>query len=55
MSADDYDALQDTIAVLADSHLVAAHRQGQAAIAAGNYLDGEQLAAAMEDVGRRPR
>ena len=52
LSADDYDALQETIAVLSDSELLAAHIEGQAAIAAGDYLDADQLAHAMRDAGR---
>jgi antitoxin YefM len=55
LSADDYDALQETIAVLSDSTLMAAHRDGQAAIAAGDYLDADQLAHAMRKAGRVPR
>lgn len=55
LSADDYDTLQDTIAVLADAELLAAHHSGQAAIAAGEHLDAEQLATAMRDAGRLPR
>ena len=52
LSADDYDAMQETIAVLSDAALLAAHREGEAAIAAGDYLDADQLAHAMRDAGR---
>jgi antitoxin YefM len=55
LSADDYDAMQETIAVLSDTALLAAHRDGEAAIASGDYLDADQLAHAMRDAGRGPR
>ena len=55
LSADDYDALQDTIAVLSDPDLLASHVNGQAAIDAGDYLDADQLAHAMREAGRLPR
>lgn len=54
LSADDYDTLQDTIAVLSDAELPAAHHQGRAAIDAGDYLDADQLAHAMREAGRLP-
>lgn len=52
LSADDYDTLQETITVLSDAALTTAHREGQAAIEAGNYLDADQLAHAMRAAGR---
>lgn len=52
LSADDYDTLQDTIAVLSDPDLLAAHREGQAAIEAGDYLDADQLAHSLRAAGR---
>lgn len=55
LSADDYDALQDTIAVLSDAALLTAHREGQAAINTGDYLDADQLAHAMREAGRLPQ
>lgn len=55
LSADDYDALQETIAVLSDTTLLTAHREGQAALEAGDYLDADQLAHAMRAAGRPPR
>ena len=55
LSADDYDALQDTITVLSDPTLLSAHAEGQAAIEAGDYIDADQLAHAMREVGRLPR
>lgn len=55
LSADDYDAMQETIAVLSDNALLAAHREGEEAIASGDYFDADQLAHAMQDAGRSPR
>ena len=55
LSADDYDILQDTIAVLSDPELVSAHAHGRAAIHAGDYLDADQLAQSMREAGRLPR
>jgi Cytotoxic translational repressor of toxin-antitoxin stability system len=55
LSADDYDTLQETIAALSDAELLAAHRDGQAAIDADDYLDANQLAQAMREAGRLPR
>ena len=55
LSADDYDTLQETIAVLSDAELLAAHREGQVAIDADDYLDANQLAQAMREAGRLPR
>lgn len=52
LSADDYDILQETIAVLSDAALLTAHHEGEAAIEAGDYLDADQLAHAMRDAGR---
>ncbi len=55
LSADDYDTLQETIAVLADTELLTAHREGQAAIAADDDLDVDELTTAMREAGRLPR
>lgn len=55
LSADDYDAMQETIAVLSDNELLAAHREGEAAIASGDYLDADQLAHALQEADRGPR
>ena len=52
LSADDYDTLQDTLAVLADPTLVRDHLDGQAAVVDGDVLDAEQLALAMREAGR---
>ncbi len=54
LSADDYDTLQDTIAVLSDEVLLAAHHEGRAAIDANDYLDADQLTHAMREAGRLP-
>jgi len=55
LSADDYDTLQDTIAVLSDAELLKAHHEGRSAIAAGDYLDADQLAHALREAGRLAR
>ncbi|MDQ2846336.1 MAG: type II toxin-antitoxin system Phd/YefM family antitoxin [Actinomycetota bacterium] len=55
MSADDYDILQDTIAVLSVSELLTAHHEGRAAIDSGDYLDADQLTHSMREAGRLPR
>lgn len=55
LSADDYDTMQETITVLFDTELLTAHRDGPAAIDAGDYLDADQLAHAMGEAGRLPR
>jgi len=55
LAADDWDALQETLAVLSDSDLLTEHRDGRAAIAAGDYLDADQLDHAMRAAGRPPR
>lgn len=54
LAADDYDALQETLTILADPALLAAHQQGQAAIESGDFLDADQLAHAMRAAGRQP-
>jgi antitoxin YefM len=55
LSADDYDTLQETIAVLSDTELLTAHQDGRAAIDRGDYLDADQLAHTMREAGRLPR
>lgn len=55
LSADDYDMLQETIAVLSDAELLADHRSGRAAIDAGDHLDADQLRRAMREAGRLGR
>jgi antitoxin YefM len=54
LSADDYDALQETLAVLSDPELLTAHREGEAALDAGDHLDSDQLTAVMRRAGRLP-
>lgn len=55
LSSDDYDALQETITVLSDAELLAAHREGKAAIDSGEYVDADQLAHALHEAGRLSR
>jgi len=55
LSADDYDGMRETIAGLSDTALLAAHRDGEAVLASGDYLDADQLAHAMRDADRGPR
>ena len=50
LSADDYDVMQETLSVLSDAALLAAHQAGQAELAAGEYLDAGGLAALMGKV-----
>lgn len=52
LSADDYDTLQETLAVLSDAELLKAHREGRDAIAAGDHLDADQLADTLREAGR---
>lgn len=54
LSAEDFDTLQDTISVLSDPELLVAHREGLAAIAAGDYLDADQLTHSLRGAGRLP-
>lgn len=53
LSADDYDVMQETISVLSDPALLAAHGTGQAEIASGEYVDVDGLAALMRKAGRK--
>lgn len=53
LSAHDYDVMQETISVLSDSALLAAHATGQEEIASGEYLDSDGLAALMGKTLRR--
>lgn len=55
LAADDYDTLQETITVLSDPALLAAHHEGRVAIAADDFLDADQLAHRMREAGRLPR
>lgn len=44
LGADDYDALRETIAVLADESLLADHITGMAEVQGGDVLDADSLA-----------
>jgi antitoxin YefM len=54
LGADDYDALRETIAVLADTELLRAHAEGIAALQAGDSVDADGLQRAMRSAGRLP-
>jgi prevent-host-death family protein len=54
LGADDYDALRETIAVLADDQLLRAHTEGLAALGAGDSLNADGLGRAMRSAGRLP-
>ncbi len=55
LGADDYDALRETIAVLADDELLRAHTEGLAALGAGDSLNADGLRQAMRSAGRLPQ
>ncbi len=54
LGADDYDALRETIAVLADSELLRDHLEGMSALERGESLDKDELAATLRAAGRLP-
>lgn len=54
LGADDYDALQETIAVLGDSRLIHDHLEGMSALERGDSLDQGELAETMRRAGRLP-
>ncbi len=54
LGVDDYDALQETIAVLGDSQLLHDHLEGMSSLQQGDSVDQEGLAARMRGVGRLP-
>lgn len=54
LSADDYDALRETIAVLSDTALLTEHHRGLAALEAGDDLDADQLTHRLRAAGRLP-
>lgn len=54
LGADDYDALQETIAALADSQLLQDHLEGMRALERGDSLGEEALAQQMREAGRLP-
>lgn len=43
LASDDYEAMQETIAVLSDTELMSAIKRGIAELATGDYLDEQQL------------
>jgi prevent-host-death family protein len=52
VAAEDYDAMRETIAVLADSDLMRDIREGLAQLHTGNFLDEDGLADYMRRTGR---
>jgi prevent-host-death family protein len=54
LGADVYDALRETIAVLADSELLRDHLEGMKALEQGESMDQDELAATMRAAGRLP-
>lgn len=52
LGADDYDALQETIAVLSDQELLRDHYQGLDELRRHDSLSGNELADAMKNAGR---
>lgn len=54
LGADDYDALQETIAVLGDSELLRDHLEGMGALGRGESLDEAGLVETMREAGRLP-
>lgn len=54
LSADDYDAMRDVIAIISDAELLASHGAGRDAIDRGDHLDARELADAMRRTGRLP-
>jgi len=54
LGADDYDALQETIAVLSDSDLLRDHLAGKDLLEAGDSVDAAELAEKMRLAGRLP-
>ncbi len=54
LGADDYDALQETIAVLGDSELLRDHLEGMGALERGESMDQKELTETMRRAGRLP-
>lgn len=52
LSVDDYEAMQETIEVLADPELMAAIKDGLDDLAAGRVHDQDDVARAMREAGR---
>ncbi|MBA3309667.1 MAG: type II toxin-antitoxin system Phd/YefM family antitoxin [Nocardioidaceae bacterium] len=53
LGADDYDAMRETIAVLADVELLKDHFAGLGEVEAGDVADEDELAEAMRSAGRQ--
>ncbi|MEV8191677.1 type II toxin-antitoxin system Phd/YefM family antitoxin [Rhodococcus pyridinivorans] len=49
LGADDYDAMQETIAVLADTDLLRAHVEGRTEVESGDVVDVQELTQLMRD------
>ncbi len=49
LGADDYDALRETIAVLSDTDLTAAHLAGRAEVEGGDVVEAQELDRLMRD------
>lgn len=54
LGADDFDALRETIAVLADAELIRDHLEGLAALRRGDALSMADLAETLREAGRLP-
>jgi prevent-host-death family protein len=54
LGADDYDALRETIAVLADADLLRDHLAAIETLKEDDILDGDQLTSVMRAAGRLP-
>ncbi|MGI8751450.1 MAG: type II toxin-antitoxin system Phd/YefM family antitoxin [Acidimicrobiales bacterium] len=54
LGADDYDALRETLTVLADTELLRDHAEGIAALEAGDSVDADGLDRIMRSAGRLP-
>jgi prevent-host-death family protein len=52
LAVDDYDSLRETLAVLSDSELMTDLRDGEAALAAGDYVDEQEIMEMMRRSGR---
>ncbi|TQC49614.1 type II toxin-antitoxin system Phd/YefM family antitoxin [Rhodococcus sp. WS4] len=49
LGADDYEPLRETIALLSDTDLLAAHLAGRTEVEGGDVVDSEELAQMMRD------
>ncbi len=55
LGADDYDALRETLTVLADTELLRDHAEGIAALEAGDSVDADGLDRIMRSAGCLPQ